>query len=480
METRILPLCCMLAALTCRAVVAQSSQPATPDAPVLVQLTIRPAAAPAPALKYRLWPDVLDQTPGDAVQLYDMAVMDVSWNVSDEVWKNIQTWKDMSPGQLPRENVRQTLDPYRNALRHAEQAGRRERCDWDLPVRGEPFDLLPSLASMRAVAKIVLVQARLQIAEGQLDEALHTLQTGLVMARRISQGPNIVHAVVGDAVAAEMLGAIPDFIAAPGSANLYWALTNLPSPLIDVRTGLRYEADAVFLSYPQLLEVGTAQWKSQQWQVLLDKLADMAGPLVFLESNETPGANPKEFNRADMAAWVKQAFPKSKQYLISQGRTAIDIEAMPAEQVVICCSLDRYMYWRDEMCKWVGVPFWQADQPLRQTEAALAASTKDLAEGWPFTLLLKYLTMACRQSAMVDQQIAALRCIEAIRMHAAAHGGALPASLGEITAVPIPMDPIRGKSFGYQVMDGKAVLDVPAPPGQPLRWGKRYELTLAK
>ncbi len=68
--------------------------------------------------------------------------------------------------------------------------------------------------------------------------------------------------------------------------------------------------------------------------------------------------------------------------------------------------------------------------------------------------------------------------MEAIRMYAADHDGRLPDSLNDITKVPVPADPVRGEEFVYQVVEGKAVLEGPAPPGESPSEGIRYELTL--
>ena len=52
-----------------------------------IKLTVRPAAAPAPALKYLLLPELRDQTPGNAALLYQRAH-------SPEWFANIRKWLD--------------------------------------------------------------------------------------------------------------------------------------------------------------------------------------------------------------------------------------------------------------------------------------------------------------------------------------------------------------------------------------------------
>ena len=68
---------------------------------------------------------------------------------------------------------------------------------------------------------------------------------------------------------------------------------------------------------------------------------------------------------------------------------------------------------------------------------------------------------------------AVLRILEAIRLYGAAHGGRLPNELQEIE-VPVPIDPVTGKLFDYEVRDNVARLEGPRLPG----WPCRYEIIL--
>ena len=67
----------------------------------------------------------------------------------------------------------------------------------------------------------------------------------------------------------------------------------------------------------------------------------------------------------------------------------------------------------------------------------------------------------------IDRRIAALRCVEAVRLYAAAHDGKLPSSLEEIKEAPLPIDPVTGKAFAYHVAGDHAFLTCTPFPGQP-------------
>ena len=85
-------------------------------------------------------------------------------------------------------------------------------------------------------------------------------------------------------------------------------------------------------------------------------------------------------------------------------------------------------------------------------------------------------------SVRLDRHIAALRCIEAIRLHAAANGGKLPAKLSDIKAVPVPTDPATGRPFVYRVQGDRVTLrDPPRPDGSPaLPTPLFYEITFKR
>jgi hypothetical protein len=80
----------------------------------------------------------------------------------------------------------------------------------------------------------------------------------------------------------------------------------------------------------------------------------------------------------------------------------------------------------------------------------------------------------------LDRKIAALRVIEALRLHAAANDGRLPDKLTDITLVPVPDDPGTGKPFGYERDQDTATLTSQIPGEKPEVSGLRYRLTVRK
>jgi hypothetical protein len=86
-----------------------------------------------------------------------------------------------------------------------------------------------------------------------------------------------------------------------------------------------------------------------------------------------------------------------------------------------------------------------------------------------------------RKRWLLDQRIALLRHVEALRLHAAEHDGTLPRSLSEVS-VPLPDDPLTGKPFRYELAGDTAHLRGQPPAGEEANadFNVHYEVTLRK
>src|SRR5262249_57414803 len=80
--------------------------------------------------------------------------------------------------------------------------------------------------------------------------------------------------MVGNAVCTLMLSRVEEWIQAPDAPNLYWALTNLPRPLIDLRKSLEGEMLMLEAEFPDLRTLERETLSPQAQQRLLKKLND--------------------------------------------------------------------------------------------------------------------------------------------------------------------------------------------------------------
>jgi len=459
------------------AISAQSAAARGASKPVettrVVVLNVRPAAEPKPALKFQLLPTTLEQTPGNAALIHHTACELVPAEGHDKLDEKVIKWIRAPLKDLPRKEVRQLVDKHRQLLHQVELAAFREQCWWDIPIRIEGIRvMLPALGKQRFLARLLAVRIRLHIAEGRCEQAIHDLKVGLSMARHIADAPTVIQSLVGTAVAQLMTERVEELIRLPDCPNLYWALSHLPRPFIDFQKGLRYERLWLFTSFPELLDPRKTQLTDKQWDQLAYRIADVFTGIQGTERDKE--------KRQEIIAVQSKTYPKAKRYLLDQGETPEKVAAMHVNQVLAIYFVDRMNYWWDETFKWFSLSYWEAWEGHKKTEAALEkAVTKD-ADGVPLTGLVPSLGRAYGLTTLIDRRIAGLRCIEAIRRHAAEHGGKLPASLKDITAVPIPIDPITGKPFRYKLEAGKGVLECAPPPGFEPKHGTRYELTISR
>ena len=64
-------------------------------------------------------------------------------------------------------------------------------------------------------------------------------------------------------------------------------------------------------------------------------------------------------HRLGMAGLVFQVYPEAKRALIAQGRSAEQVEAMPAVQVAALHTFQQYEQFRDDFFKWTSLPYYQ-------------------------------------------------------------------------------------------------------------------------
>jgi hypothetical protein len=428
-------------------------------------LTVRPAQPPTPALSYQLLPDLEVLTPGNAAILYFRAFSPewFSHRRQHGLTENLDKWKATPLPELPVQELKwlRTYGP----LQELDRAARRETCDWQLTerIRQEGISMvLPELQGFRELGKLLALRARLEMAEGHIDKAVFTLQTGFSMGVHLGELPVLISSLVGLAIVHEMLDQVETLIQQPGAPNLYWALTELPRPYIPLRRPLAGDqlGIGIWNKLPDIRELEARPLGRQQLQEYA------VAALGLLRGGQDPTIPPPGFGEQVFVAGLTAKFyPIAKQYILEHGVKAERVEAMPTLQVVLLYSLMQYRRLRDDLYKWATLPYWQGSDGVHNAEEQLHRARAQMEEA--FTLASTFLPAVARvyvAFARVDRRIAALRCVEAIRLYAADHGGKLPERLHNIAQVPVPIDPMTGKAFIYQAKGDVAILEGPVPP----------------
>jgi hypothetical protein len=131
--------------------------------------------------------------------------------------------------------------------------------------------------------------------------------------------------------------------------------------------------------------------------------------------------------------------------LVESGLLEPSVKTFPSDQVILLDEARECQARFDEIVSMMPLPAWQFEA-LTEKHAAVKEQQAFFADA---LLPMPSLLRARRVHARLEQRIALLRHVEALRMYAAGHDGAFPANLSEIS-VPLPVDPFTGKPFGYE------------------------------
>jgi len=425
------------------------------------KLSLAPAAEPVPVMAYRLLPRLMDQKTGNAALLYYSAAALCPDKEPEDLYEKIGEWRDLPVDQLPRKKVEQALSSFSNSFHYIALASQRADCQWEMPLEDGYSLQLPHLSTFRRMIFAMQLRIRLKIADGQTDQAMEMLQQGFYMGRSIARGRTVIQGLVGTAITALMFKEVEGLMQMPDSANLYWALTALPSPMIDMYSSLEYEREVLFMEFPVLRnledEVLTPAQASEIISGFMKKIETLGG-----------GVSDVPFKGLLPLGWVMLHYSDAKQFLARRGFSQQRIEVMPAAQAVLIYQKQEYQEMLDNMFKWFSIPYSQAQTHLDNCERLFDDHhrVKGIKTNL-FGTLLPALSRIAFLQARLDRHIALLRTIEAIRMFAADHSGRLPGSLAEITSVPIPADPVTGKDFLYDRIDARnARLEAPVSPAE--------------
>ncbi len=154
----------------------------------IIRLTVQPMAAPKPALKYQLLPELRELSPGNPIQAYLKCFMEQqNFFFSKESQANREHWQTMPLKDLPLQELRASgYGPAgSSALRQADYAARLDTPDWQilLQAKSEGINLLlPDVQQLRMLASALKVRFRLEVAEHRFDDAVHTAQTLFALA----------------------------------------------------------------------------------------------------------------------------------------------------------------------------------------------------------------------------------------------------------------------------------------------------------
>jgi hypothetical protein len=167
----------------------------------------------------------------------------------------------------------------------------------------------------------------------------------------------------------------------------------------------------------------------------------------------------------------------ARERLVQAGLQANHVKTWSPLHVVLIEEVTHYEQYRDEIGKFMNLPYWQAQPGI---ETALAEIGEE-AKKWPAYFLVSVslpgVGKVRQAQARLDQRIAYLQIMEGIRLHTLKNGGSLPAKLAEIK-LPLPLDPVTGKPFQYSVEKGLATLHGENPDPRSELTNRYYEIRI--
>ena len=448
------------------------------------RMEISPAAAPVPAFKHRFTVPPHLTVPGNAathyLQSFGERSLDAPWQAAqDKFGTDVVDWiGDIPISQLPLEKVREAAGLFDSYVKnHLQRATRCRDCDWGMEEESlsgvEAIGyLFPSVQQTRSIARVLRLRTRLAIAEGRYDAAVEQIRMTYQLGRNVGQMKFLVANLVGIAEIGMAHKSVTDFIARKDSPNLYWALAELPDPMVDLRESTRLELSLSLRLIPELLNVETAQHTESEWNQIYQNSVGK-----FVEGlQQIPGSSESHSNWLPLG-WALASYSQAKQRLIDASFEPSSIETMTPGQVLMIAAARDYQIYADEYEKGLYLPLPQSMTAVNSIDQKM--NTGKLGGGLGVALastLLPALEQVRVAQLRIERQRCALMTIEAIRMHLA-ETGALPKTLDDIQAVPVPLNPFTNRPFEYRVQDSIAILNLPDSDGAS--YGQRFELRQA-
>ena len=432
---------------------ASARQKEAPPAPSDVRtFAVSPAAEPVPAFKYRLYPLASARKSGNAVPIYLRFAHERSPESKKAQLQESSKFLDEPDATFNLAGAKKLVEDWSGVLRQIDHAARKQTADWSYTIEEERENifgiLLGDAQEMRGQHRLACLKARVEIAEEKFPEAARSIETTFSMAEQVAEGPFLINGLVGLACALKATDQVDTFINRPGSPNLYWALTTIPPGSIGLRKGLDNEFSLIDVAFPEFEGLDKASGEAE-FAGRLKRVRDR------LEAAGKMAVEPKQVGSmrfADDALGLAKAYLRSRKVVTPEA-----LAAMPESKIVLVAIKAQYEEIRDERFKALLLPSREA----RVLESRPEPTSKP-TEIYPFTLtFLPFLYNATQAETRLDRRLAALRLIEALRMHAAANGSKLPSTLDDVKVVTVPDDPSTGRPFAYKLDGETAVIASP-------------------
>ncbi|TWU18488.1 DUF1559 family PulG-like putative transporter [Allorhodopirellula heiligendammensis] len=383
---------------------------------------------------------------------------------TERMWDDINfepapwSWLRTPPDQLPIEEVNNYL-VYSNFQR--ELLHRAARCrNFDLDRNIHEVDdvvgfLLPEIQALRQLGRHQSLRCRVAIAEGEYAIARTILGENFQLARHLSDEPFLVSTLVGSAIAQSSFEDAIYLLGEPDSPNLYWAIAELPNPLIDQRRGVELETNLLFQQVRPLDRIDDDPITDIDWADFLNQIMPMIG-----DESEI-GKRFKSTGVLGVSLYIATAEGEVNSYLRDEcDLTPAQIDALPVTQAFFLAMRRMYESASHEANHLYHAPGSAQASMIRNIQKrreriSQQYPTLDNTIQW---IIPDFARSVVHANWRLQQRLAILQIIEALRDHLATHASQWPERLSDM-ALPCPDDPVTGEPLSWLVENEFATLE---------------------
>ena len=316
----------------------------------------------------------------------------------------------------------------------------------------------------------MMLQLRLAIIEKRYDDAVEILRITYKLGQDVNEMGFLVSGLVGIAEVGMANNGVMMLISNEDAPNLYWALAELPTPIIDQRRAMRLDSSMPIRIFPELMDIRNANYSKDEWKRLLQKYTGSFSSISGLTGGRR-GKQALPTGSASIALGLA-GYSSAKKRMIERGYKKEDVKKMSVAQVLLTdTALDIEMFTQD-LEKAIYLPFADAQRVAKEWQDRVDRKSPTRFGAMIASVVSPSISNVRRAGYMVQAKTNLVMAIESLRNHAAVHGK-FPESLQHLE-LPVRNNPMTSKPFKYSLEDGKAVIILDEGVNQT----ERYEISI--
>ncbi|MBI9018270.1 MAG: hypothetical protein JEZ07_13525 [Phycisphaerae bacterium] len=407
-----------------------------------IEMSVKGANEPSPALKYSLMFEYSKRHVGNAALGYLM---------TDGLGY------DEEPDDMPESYFFDSEDDSNWWYGQLKEAAMCDNCDWSLPIREKGHNTtLPHLMKIRKFGKQLVIKADMEISKGEINQAIETITVGLALAKHTASDCGSMGNYTGIRIAHLMFDQLERLMSLENCPNLYWAIAGIDNNMFNLVNVADIDRNIIAYSFPAFKQLQAGELNEMQAMELANDVNELLNMVVPLGGERVI----KDTSKMAMMMRMTTAHDYAKKFLLASGYTKDYVDNLPLVNAVMLFYYEEYQQVEDDMKKWYRLPFVQAYGRIIEESDKLAKHCQESKVKNPLLMTLGLSHREYEVNNRIRRRYKALQVIEAIRDYLATEG-CLPEKLTQIKNLPTSDDPATEKPFVYKkISDGKATLTI--------------------